>query len=64
MAYDSADGDGVALETASDYSDGSNFPLEFNVLAAFNDIIDGTCLKRAITAGNRRFPFKFSVYVF
>ena len=31
----------VALETASNYSDGSNFPLEFNVLAAINGTIGG-----------------------
>ena len=31
----------VALETASNYSDGDNFPLEFNVLAAINSTVGG-----------------------
>ena len=46
MAFGSAGGvtaelEIVALETASNYSDGSYFPLEFNVLAAVNSTIGG-----------------------
>ena len=46
MAFGSAGGvkaalETVALETASNYSDGDNFPLEFNVLAAINSTVGG-----------------------